>query len=183
VEYLTKQRLEIAVLTDREDLEIDMFVTDPYGREHRVDVKVINELAIDEDRLDVEYTEQPARLGWWLVLLSWKNKEVGQKKLRLNRIKAERYLELRRLHEASNEKFTEGLLTQEVSVSATVAEAENDYNKADAEFETLRGMVKAMADRTDSLVSLGAHVRASGELSLRDTAKSLRHIVAEEEKA
>lgn len=145
-------------------------MTDPYPGYAVMDPT--NEGPLVEDsfninslQLEDEFTKLPSKLAYYNALHAAATKVEGLAKVKLGRLEADLYVEVREGMELDPKitRVTEKMVDMAVSRHPTLHDAQADYFEIRRKKNVLAGYCDALRAKKDMLIQLGAHVRAEME--------------------
>lgn len=146
------------------------FLADPYGDFGAVaatiplDPYLADCVAVDEAALTQEFSRIPSDFARWNELYARAVDEYLEAKAAVPRVRSRRAIDLRKTLKAREKvkgdvKFSEALLADWVNVDADVIAAQDRLRRATVTQTRIRGILTALAHKSQSLVSVGAHQR------------------------
>lgn len=122
-------------------------------------------LEIDENNLSTEFAQQAAVFGYFATAQAAAEDVAERRKIEKEReyAKADEYW--RAWHDKREKKYTETVIRSTVIRDDDYIKAETYYNNAAHDANMLKLIVRALGQRADMLISLGAHLRAEMEMT------------------
>lgn len=124
-------------------------------------IKVSNDLEIDPEDINEALIEQPSKYAWYGYLYS--NAKYEYEDLKANLLKVESDVD-RKIREdaeySGKKKPAEAAMTKYIHGSDEYIEALEKLNEARKKVDTLSMILKALDQRIDALITLGANARS-----------------------
>lgn len=118
------------------------------------------ELSIDVTDLDNDFVEQPAKYAWWAVLAETAKNFKEEQEAELERVEAEADKRVRVDLELNGVKITETIVARNIKLDSDYQKQLEKSLRAKRSAMMLDRVAKAFDQRLDSLISLGANLRA-----------------------
>jgi len=127
-------------------------------------------LKVDPKNLNAELIEQPGLFAYYAYEMSKKKEELEELELDLDILESETDRKVRNNFLIKNEKVSEKKVEMVVMSITKVKELKRKIIKVNAEYNILKGIVRAYEQRKDVLVSLSANMREENksDINLRD---------------
>lgn len=144
--------------------------------ETEIDGKIIEAVSINPLDLNTDFRKLPALVARYNELYSIALRKHLRAKAKLKHTHASVYLRLREGH--SGGKVTETSLKAMVEIDKSYAAALDLAIVAEVDKERLWGVLEALRAKRDSLISMGATMRAEmqGDPALRDASRAEREL-------
>jgi len=148
-----------------------------------IDVGVGEEVELDLDELipisedlNMEFSDQAALYAYIAMLAAQAEAVWLDSKRDLDEVYAVTDKAVRQDFVANNERVTEGKVAAEIKIRKGYSNAVDEELFCHEQFLIMRALERAMSQRAQMLISLGAHLRAEAEqtgMLIRDTKKEI----------
>jgi hypothetical protein len=128
------------------------------------------QLTFDVENTFSELGEQAGQLAWWYSLLAIKEQEVDDFKVGMDKVTAERELELRKDTEtltAEYGKVTEGVIKACLEADPDLVFLRQEHNELKKQAALLKAMTRGFESRTSLLTTAGSAQKAEMQARLR----------------
>lgn len=139
------------------DIPVD-FKVKVSAQKHEVD-SVNEDLRIDEDNLNSEYTKQPSLFTWYAVMSAESEALRDSLKFELEMLYAQIGKQVRLEIELCGDKVTEKLIDQEIARKEEYRQKKEELLEANRQFNVMKAVKEGLVQKKDMLISLGANLR------------------------
>src|SRR4030066_297364 len=122
-------------------------------------------LEIDETNLSKEFASQAALFGFFATAQAEAEMEVGKLSVSKDQEYATSDEFWRADFDKREKKYTEAVIRSSVIRDEEYVLADQDFHTAEHNANMLKMIVKALGQRAEMLISLGAHLRAEAEMT------------------
>jgi len=148
-------------------------------------IELVEIFAVDVEDLSVDFSQQAALYAYFSSLQVWAERQLSLAKFDSEQTYAERDDFFRHYKDKRDEKYTEAVIRSLVIRDDRYDEKEKKRIQLEYEVNLLKSLTRALAQRGDMLISLGAMTRQEMSMTgmtmrdkvLNDLPKDLRAIV------